>query len=107
MAPRKAAGRALHAVTAADKPPAQKAKPKPKTVKAAAESSERDLLVALREMAANDLDAGNIPAHARPTMMKQLRELDKEIRALDARTAQESEEDAGGPVDDTFDAEAL
>lgn len=108
MAPRKAAGRPLRAVTAADKPPVQRAKPKPKTVVAAAESSERDLLVALRTMAAKDLDSGTIPAHARPTMMKQLRELDKEIRAMDERAAQESVEPAGGGVvDDSFDAEAL
>ncbi len=97
----------LRAVTDADKPPLQKPKQKEKTVKQAAVSSERDLLVALRNMAANDLDSGAIPAHARPTMIKQLRELDRELRALDEREAQEGAQDDGGDVDDRFDAKAL
>lgn len=54
----------------------------PKTVRAAAEVSERALLVALRNKIASDIDKG-VPAHALAPLSRQLRDIDREIRALD------------------------
>jgi hypothetical protein len=77
---------------------------RPKNIKAAVEMGERDLLVAMRTKVASEIDAG-VPAHALAPLMRQLRELDKDIRALDARAAEEGEH---GPVEDeAFDASAI
>ncbi len=63
---------------------------KPPTIHAAAEMSERALLVAMRSRVAVEIDGG-VPAHALAPLMRQLRETDKDIRALDAREEQEAE----------------
>lgn len=78
---------------------------RPVTIKAAVELGERDLLVAMRAKAAADLDSG-VPAHVVAPLMRQLREIDKEIRLLDTRSAQESESVASVP-DEPFDASAI
>lgn len=79
----------------------------PKTIAAAVQSSERELLVALRAKAAAELDSG-VPAHAISQLMRQLRELDKDIRALDARTQDDDEDQqSAGQVSDRFDASAI
>ena len=79
--------------------------PRPKTIKAAAEMSERSLLVAMRSKVAAEIDGG-VPAHALAPLMRQLRDFDKEIRAIDAREAQDRER--GGEVEDgDFDASAV
>lgn len=78
---------------------------RPKNIKAAVEMGERDLLVAMRTKVASEIDTG-VPAHALAPLMRQLRELDKDIRALDARAAEEGEQ--GGPVaDEAFDAASV
>ena len=77
----------------------------PTTIKAAVEGSERALLVAMRKNVAGTIDAG-VPAHALASLMRQLRELDKEIRAIDARAEQEAA-DGDSVSDEAFDAEAL
>lgn len=56
---------------------------RPRTLKAAAEMSERDLLVAMRTKVAADIDAG-VPSHALAPLIRQLRDLDKDIRLIDA-----------------------
>lgn len=95
--------RGLRAVAEDERPQPKK----PTTIAAAIEASERDLLVTLRAKLAADLDAG-VPAHTVPQLMKQLRELDKDIRALDAREADEGGSTASeGHVNDTFDASAI
>lgn len=78
---------------------------RPATIKAAVELAERDLLVAMRTKVASEIDAG-VPAHALAPLMRQLRDLDREIRAIDAREQQEAE-DGAEVADDTFDASAL
>lgn len=76
----------------------------PQTLQAAADVSERVMLVKLRNMAATQLDrlqnvqdqkASTVAAFA--AAMKQFREVDAAIRAIDAKRKQESDED--GEVD--------
>lgn len=87
------------------KPAARKKSARPTTIKAAVELNERSLLVAMRTKVASEIDAG-VPAHALAPLMRQLRELDKEIRAIDARATEEGVE--SGPVpDEDFDASAI
>lgn len=85
----------LRAVAPNEQPEPKPEPKKPTTIKAAVDMSERDLLVALRAKAATEIDSSP-PAHTLPRLMQQLRDLDKEIRAIDARAQEESEE---GPVD--------
>lgn len=93
----------LRAVAPNEKPEPKPEPKKPTTIKAAVDMSERDLLVALRAKAAAEID-GSPPAHTLPRLMQQLRDLDKEIRAIDARE-QEHEEPAhvSGADDEAFD----
>src|SRR4051812_928559 len=93
-------------VVGPDEPPPPKVE-KPKTIKAASESSERDLLVALRDHAAAELDSGRVPAHAIAGLMRQLRDLDREIRGLDLRAAQEDEAREAEVEDGRFDSSAV
>lgn len=86
--------------------PAPRRKASPKTLKAAAELSERDLLVKMRDTISDTIGAG-APPHTLAPLMRQLKEIDKEIRALDKRAEQEAEDHSGEDVDDTFDASAL
>ncbi len=91
---------ALRAVTAQDKPPAA-----PSTLDEAAQASERALLVMMRRNISDTIGAG-VPAHTLAPLMRQMREIDKEIRAFDARAAQEPSR-SSVPVDDSFDASAI
>lgn len=91
----------LRAVGPDEKPAPQR----PKTIKDAIEASERDLLVALRCHLADEL-ASKPPAHTLAGLMKHLREVDKEIRAIDAREAETSSEEPTrdhGAGDEAFD----
>lgn len=78
----------------------------PKTVKAAAEHSERALLVSLRTKIATDIDAGVPPAYLAP-LARQLREIDRDIRAMDARDEQEVARRGDGVTRKPFDATAI
>jgi hypothetical protein len=77
----------------------------PTTVVKAAEHSERALLVSLRTNLAKQIDAG-APAHALAALVRQLREVDHDIRALDARAQEEADDDAVLP-DEEFDASSV
>jgi hypothetical protein len=70
----------------------------PVTIKAAADLSERALLVALRDKLAGELDSGGVPAHAIKGIISELRDVDRSIRALDQR-----ESGVGSVVADTND----
>lgn len=89
---------------APDEKPAPK---KPTTIKAAVDMPERTLLVAMREKVAAEIDSG-VPAHALAGLLKHLRELDKEIRGIDARKSESDEEpDDHGAGDEAFDPAAV
>lgn len=111
MPPRKRAPASrLHAATAADaKAAAARAAEaaKPKTLKVAVDASERELLVAMRARVAAEIDGG-VPAHALAGLMRQLRELDREIRLIDAREAESGDvDDAAGSSEVDDDVERL
>jgi hypothetical protein len=78
----------------------------PETLLAAAEASERDLLVKIRAKIAAEIDGG-VPPHTLAPLTRQLRDIDKEIRALDARKEQEGGAGAQPTPDEEFDASAL
>jgi hypothetical protein len=62
--------------------------PRPESISAAADISERALLVALRDRLAGELDKG-VPPHAIRGIVSELRDVDRSIRALDQRNDEE------------------
>jgi len=98
------AARQLRAVTDAEAKP--RPKPRPKSIRAAADGSERDLLVAMRTKIAAEIDNGVAAAYLAP-LSRQLREVDKEIRLLDHRAKQEASEDDGADSDESFDPTSI
>jgi hypothetical protein len=94
------------AVVAPDAPPPTPDTPKaPGSLREAAEHSERALLVALRTKIAGDIDKG-VPPHTLAPLSKQLRELDRDIRALDVRAKEDADDGEDAP-DEEFDASAI
>lgn len=82
-------------------PPDSRAPEVPKTVREAAEVSERALLVALRSKIAGDIDRG-VPPHALAPLSRQLREIDKDIRAIDAHDEGDDVGDAAATPDEEW-----
>lgn len=82
----------LHAVPG--KGPAESPALEPKKVPAsiveALEGSTRDVLAAMRQELAKKLDRGEVSSNAIASAYKELRELDRLIRAEDAAEAQEA-----------------
>lgn len=86
-------------------PGAKVQRAKPLTITQALSESERDVLAATRLKIAREIDAGPPPAYLAP-LSRQLLEIDRQIRALDAREEQEAA--SGGEVpDEAFDSSAL
>lgn len=87
-------------------PPGAKAKTPPKNISDALEGSSRDVLWAMRRALAKKLDAGEVSSNAIASAYKELRELDRLIRSIDAR-----HQDGAGSGDEaedgTFDASAV
>lgn len=81
---------------------------KPKSVKEAATTgTDRELLVALRDRIAEDLDSRSTLARDLASLSKRLMELQREIKAIDDHVEQEGK-GKGGPVPDAaFDASSL
>lgn len=75
----------------------------PKNITEALDGSSRDVLVAMRRALAKKLDAGEVSSNAIASAYKELRELDRLIRAADAETGEKPDDD----VDDTFDSAAI
>lgn len=71
----------------------------------ALEGSSRDVLASMRRALARRLDNDEISSNAIASAYKELRELDRLIRQLDAAKAESDAEDAH--VDDRFNADAV
>lgn len=87
-------------------PAAPAAPKKPRTIKDAAQLSERELLDAMRAKVAAEIDAG-VPAHALAPLMRQLRDLDRDIRAIDSEAGKDGDDvgkAAATPDDDWSEA---
>jgi hypothetical protein len=93
----------LRAVSPDEKPAAVR----PKTVTdAAAQGTTRELLVAMRDRVAKDVQNENTPARDLAALTKRLMEIVRDIEAIDARAEQEAKE--GAEVEDgDFDASAV
>ena len=102
MPPRK---RSLSVV---DPKTAKAAPAKPKTIKDAAQLSERELLDAMRAKVATEIDAG-VPAHALAPLMRQLRDIDRDIRAIDSEAGKEGDDvgKAAATPDDAWSEAAI
>lgn len=74
------------------------------SIKEAADTSERALLVALRDRIAVDLDKGGVPPHALAPLTKQLREIAKQIEAIDAEDADDDISAAAATADEEWTA---
>jgi hypothetical protein len=96
--------RNLSVVPAGAKP--KRPQRKPATLKAATARSERVLLEAMRSRLAAEIDGG-VPTHALAPLMRQLRELDKEIRHMAAKSEGDGVGQAADTDDDGWRAEAL
>jgi hypothetical protein len=63
----------------------------PQTITEALDSNARDVLAAMRLALARKLDAGDVSSNAIASSYKELRELDQQIRAIDAEDEQEAQ----------------
>lgn len=86
----------LRAVGENEKPPRKT----PESITDALSGSSRDVLAAMREALAKKLDAGDVSSNAIASSYKELRELDRliraEDRACDAEDEQEAQRGQGG-----------
>lgn len=99
--------RNLRSVALGETPAKPKARPRPKTITQAANvGTERELLVALRSRLAKSVEDSGTPARDLAALSRRLREVDKDIRAIDAAAQQEADE-RDEAADEAFDAEAL
>lgn len=85
----------LHAVGDDERAPA----PEHATIVSALAGSSRDVLAAMRKALAQKLDDGVIASNAIASSYKELRELDRQIRALDSAAEQEAQRngESAGP----------
>jgi hypothetical protein len=76
----------------------------PSRLSSAVGKSERDMLVVLRRKIAAQLDKADVPPTALAALVRQLREIDREVRGMDLAAAQLA---AGeGDLDDDDDGSA-
>jgi hypothetical protein len=83
-------------------------RPVPKSITAALEGSSRDVYAAMRKALAKKLDAGEVSSNAISSAYKELRELDRLIRAEDEAERLEAEgRDRDARTRRSFDASAI
>lgn len=89
-------------------PPGATAKPKtPKSITEALEGTSRDVLAAMRKALAKQLDEGLVSSNSIASAYKELRELDRLIRSLDAAAKDAHGDDDREAGDETFDVSAV
>lgn len=103
---------AARRLRAAPEPEPSKPKPpskagRPKSLQNAANSSEREMLLALRNKLAKQIDAESTPAHAVGRLIREFRQIDKDIRELDRRTKQQSSDDDYTDLDTEWDDSSI
>lgn len=79
----------------------------PLTITEALEAGPRDVLAAMRYALAQKLDAGEVSSNAIASAYKELRELDRQIRAIDAAEQEERRRDVPTGARRSFSAAAL
>ncbi len=89
----------LHVVSGAAPAPRRRGRPRTRLI-SAVDGSEREMLVVLRRKLAAQIDAG-APVHALAQLVRQLRAVDRDVRAIDERGAATADDD-----DDDTDDEA-
>ena len=88
-------------------PPGAKAPRKtPATITESLSGTSRDVLASMRHALAKKLDAGEVSSNAIASAYKELRELDRLIRAMDA-AEDEGASSGRGVVPQAFDASAI
>ncbi len=96
------------AATTAKKTTARKPKGPPKSIVQAAQSgTDRELLIAMRDRIAEDLDSRSTLARDLASLSKRLMELQREITAIAAREEQEGKAKNAAVPDEAFDASAF
>jgi hypothetical protein len=88
-------------------PGAKPPKAEPKNISDALGGSSRDVLAAMRKALAKKLDDGDVSSNAIASAYKELRELDRLIRAIDYRDEQDGAAGGDEVEDGTFDASAV
>lgn len=88
-----------------EQPPEPPEVKKPKNITEALEFSSRDVLAAMRKALAKKLDKDEVSSNSIASAYKELRELDRLIRMLEA--AEKDEDDDGTPADEAFDAAVI
>ena len=87
--------------------PGETAARPPRTVtEAASDGTTRELLIAMRDRVAKDVQNENTPARDLAALTKRLMEIVRDIEAIDARAHEEAKESAA-TADEAWDAEAL
>ena len=80
----------------------------PKNITEALDGSSRDVLAAMRRALAKKLDAGEVSSNAIASAYKELRELDRLIRAADeAERVEDESRDRDSRARRSFDASAI
>ena len=89
--------------------PDEKPQPKiPKTITEAVESgTSRDVLASMRRILAQKLDDGDVSSNSLASVSKEMRELDRLIRQMDAHAAEAAAGKYGNADDESFDASAV
>jgi|ERR1700733_15433549 len=67
-----------------------------RTLKSTLGRSERDMLVVLRRKLAAEIDAGNVRSAAMAALIRQFRDVDARVRAIDAASAAAASDEPDG-----------
>jgi hypothetical protein len=79
----------------------------PLSITEALDEGPRDVLAAMRYALAKKLDAGEVSSNAIASAYKELRELDRQIRAIDAAEQEEQRRGSSDGTRRSFSASAL